>query len=156
MSPKQLEVFVHVVQLGSVTAAAQALGMSQPSVSKSLALIEQHMGFGLFERTGGRMQPTPEAREVYEEARRVMEDMAGFERLLERVRLYGVGQLRVCATPALAINVLPQAATQFRSAHPEHGLVMDMFLNNEIEDAVRRRQYHLGFIIQPAGETSTE
>ena len=53
MTPKQLEVFISIVQLGSVTAAAAQLAMSQPSVSKSLALIEQQMGFSLFERYQG-------------------------------------------------------------------------------------------------------
>jgi DNA-binding transcriptional LysR family regulator len=149
MTPKQLEVFVQVVQLGSVTAAARALAMSQPSVSKSLALIEQHMGFALFDRVEGRMQPTPEAREVYEEACRVQQSMARFDRMLEQVRRYAVGQLRVCATPALAINVLPQAAQRFRDAFPDHGLVLDMYLNNEIEDAIAHRQYDLGFLLQP-------
>jgi DNA-binding transcriptional LysR family regulator len=157
MTPKQLEVFVQVVQLGSVTAAARALDMSQPSVSKSLALVEQQMGFVLFERGDGKMQPTPEAREVYEEACRVQQSMARFDRFLEQVRHYSVGQLRVCATPALAINVLPQAAKRFREAYPDHGLVVDMYLNNEIEDAIAHRQYDLGFVLQPAdGSVSKE
>lgn len=156
MSPKQLEVFVHVVELGSVTAAAQALGMSQPSVSKSLALAEQQMGFALFERSGGRMQPTPEARQVHEEAQRMLQGMARFDRLLEQVRCYRVGQLRVCATPALAINVLPQAARQFRQDWPDYGLVVDMFLNNQIEEAVAHRQYDLGFLLQPAADARPE
>ncbi|HGE6420792.1 TPA: LysR family transcriptional regulator, partial [Klebsiella variicola] len=68
MTPKQLEVFISIVQLGSVTAAAAQLAMSQPSVSKSLALIEQQMGFSLFERYQGKMQPTAEARALYKEA----------------------------------------------------------------------------------------
>lgn len=151
MSPKQLEVFVRVVQLGSVTAAAQALGMSQPSVSKSLALVEQQMGFALFERAGGRMQPTAEARQVYEEARRMQQGLERFARFLEQVRRYSVGQLRVCATPALAINVLPAAAQRWREAFPDYGLAVDMYPNNEIEDAVAHRQYDLGFIVQPSG-----
>lgn len=149
MTPKQLEVFVQVVQLGSVTAVARVLDMSQPSVSKSLALAEQQMGFALFERLDGRMQPTPEARQVYEEACRVQESMVRFDRFIEQVRRYSVGQLRVCATPALAINVLPQAARHFREAFPEHGLVVDMYLNNEIEDAIANRQYDVGFVLEP-------
>ena len=40
MTPKQIEVFISVVQLGSVTAAAQQLAVSQPSVSKILSVIE--------------------------------------------------------------------------------------------------------------------
>jgi DNA-binding transcriptional LysR family regulator len=154
MSPKQLEVFVNVVRLGSVTLAAQALGMTQPAVSKSLALIEQHLGFTLFERANGKMQPTRQAHQVYEEAHRMLDGMSRFDRFLEHVRHYSAGQLRVCATPALAINVLPHAAKKFREAFPNDGLVTDMFLNNEIEDAVAHRQYDLGFIVQPAAEAT--
>jgi len=149
MTPKQLEVFVQVVHFGSVTAAAQALDMSQPSVSKSLALIEQQMGFALFERSGGRMRPTAEALQIFEEACRMQQSMARFERFIEQVRRYSVGQLRVCATPALALNVLPLATRRFRQDYPDHGLVVDMFLNNEIEDTVAHRQYDLGFALKP-------
>lgn len=149
MSNKQLEIFVRVVQLGSVTATAQALGLSQPSVSKSLALTEQQLGFTLFERSGGKMRPTPEAALVFEEALRMQEGIARFDRLLDNVRRYRVGQLRVCATPALALNVLPQVAPAMRAAFPELGLVLDMCLNNEIESAIERREYDLGFFIQP-------
>ncbi|MFF7709522.1 LysR substrate-binding domain-containing protein [Pseudomonas sp. NPDC007930] len=149
MSNKQLEVFVRVVQLGSVTATAQALGMSQPSVSKSLALTEQHLGFTLFERSGGKMKPTAEASQVFEEALRMQEGIARFDRFLENVQRYRVGQLRVCATPALAINVLPLLAPVLRQAFPDLGLVLDMYLNNEIEAAIERQQYDLGFLLQP-------
>ncbi|WP_250981561.1 LysR family transcriptional regulator [Rahnella sp. CG8] len=154
MSSKQLDVFVKVVQLGSVTAAAQALGMSQPSVSKSLALVEQQIGFTLFERANGKMVPTPEAEQVFEEAMRMQEGMARFERFLDHVRRYRFGQLRICATPALAINILPLAAAMFRQEFPDYGLVLDMCLNNDIENAVGQGQYDLGFIIQPE-ESST-
>ncbi|BAP43826.1 LysR family transcriptional regulator [Pseudomonas sp. StFLB209] len=152
MSNKQLEVFVRVVQLGSVTATAQALGMSQPSVSKSLALTEQQLGFTLFERSGGKMKATAEARQMFDEALRMQEGIARFERFVDNVKRYRVGQLRVCATPALAINVLPLIAPKLRQAFPDHGLVLDMYLNNEIEDAIARRQYDLGFLIQPLDE----
>ncbi|WP_117148131.1 LysR family transcriptional regulator, partial [Klebsiella pneumoniae] len=102
------------VQLGSVTAAAAQLAMSQPSVSKSLALIEQQMGFSLFERYQGKMQPTAEARALYKEALRVHQDRLRFERFVDHIRQYRVGQLRVCATPALALNILPLAVARFR------------------------------------------
>ncbi|MFS2225079.1 LysR family transcriptional regulator [Pantoea sp. B65] len=152
MTPKQLEVFISVVQLGSVTAAAQKLAMSQPSVSKSLALIEQQMGFNLFERYKGKMQPTPEASELYKEALRVHQDRLRFDRFVDHLRQYRVGQLRVCATPALALNMLPQAVARFRHAFPDYGVVADMCLNNEIEEAVEGGRYDLGFMVKPGHE----
>lgn len=154
MSPKQLEVFVKVAQLGSVTAAANVLGMSQPSVSKSLALVEQQLGFTLFERANGKMLPTAEATQVLEEALRMQEGIARFDRFVEHVRRYRVGQLRICATPALAINVLPAVAAQFKQRYDDVGLVLDMHLNNRIEDAVKEGQYDLGFIVVPDDGTT--
>lgn len=152
MTPKQLDVFISIVQLGSVTAAAAQLAMSQPSVSKSLALIEQQMGFSLFERYKGKMQPTAEARELYKEALRVHQDRLRFERFVEHLRQYRVGQLRVCATPALALNMLPRAVAHFRQAFPDYGVVADMCLNNEIEAAVEGGRYDLGFMVKPGHE----
>lgn len=152
MTPKQLEVFISVVQLGSVTAAAQQLAMSQPSVSKMLSLIEQQMGFNLFERHKGKMQPTPEANELYKEALRVHLDRLRFERFIDHIRQYRVGQLRVCATPALALNLLPRAVARFRQTFPDYGVVADMCLNNEIEEAVEGGRYDLGFVVKPGGE----
>ncbi|WP_279025327.1 LysR family transcriptional regulator [Gibbsiella quercinecans] len=152
MTPKQLNVFISIVQLGSVTAAAAQLAMSQPSVSKSLALIEQQMGFSLFERYKGKMQPTAEARELYKEALRVHQDRLRFERFVEHLRQYRVGQLRVCATPALALNMLPRAVARFRQAFPDYGVVADMCLNNEIEAAVEGGRYDLGFMVKPGHE----
>ncbi|ATA26974.1 LysR family transcriptional regulator [Brenneria goodwinii] len=153
MTPKQLEVFISVVQLGSVTAAAAQLTMSQPSVSKSLALIEQQMGFSLFERHKGKMQPTPEARELYKEALRVHQDRLRFDRFVDHIRQYRVGQLRICATPALALNILPLAVARFRQTFPDYGVVADMCLNNEIEAAVEGGRYDLGFMVKPGHET---
>ncbi len=152
MTPKQLDVFISIVQLGSVTAAAAQLAMSQPSVSKSLALIEQQMGFSLFERYKGKMQPTPEARELYKEALRVHQDRLRFERFVDHLRQYRVGQLRVCATPALALNMLPRAVARFRQTFPDYGVVADMCLNNEIEAAVEEGRYDLGFMVKPGHE----
>lgn len=152
MTPKQLDVFISIVQLGSVTATAAQLAMSQPSVSKSLALIEQQMGFSLFERYKGKMQPTAEARELYKEALRVHQDRLRFERFVEHLRQYRVGQLRVCATPALALNMLPRAVARFRQAFPDYGVVADMCLNNEIEAAVEGGRYDLGFMVKPGHE----
>lgn len=152
MTPKQLEVFISVVQLGSVTAAAQQLSMSQPSVSKILSLIEQQMGFNLFERHKGKMQPTPEASELYKEALRVHLDRLRFERFVDHIRQYRVGQLRVCATPALALNILPRAIARFRQTYPDYGVVADMCLNNEIEEAVEGGRYDLGFVVKPGSE----
>src|SRR5260370_33588038 len=72
MDVKLLEAFRAVVDSRSVTAAAQALGITQPAVSGQIAKLEESVGFPLFERAGGRLKPTPEGLLFYAEASRVL------------------------------------------------------------------------------------
>ncbi|MBX6374648.1 MAG: LysR family transcriptional regulator, partial [Acetobacteraceae bacterium] len=53
-SLRQLRTFLSVVETGSVTAAAQALGLTQPAASQQLRELERAMGVRLLERVGGR------------------------------------------------------------------------------------------------------
>ena len=78
-SLRELEVFRATVFSSSATAAAERLGISQPSVSRILANIEQRMGMILFLRQNGRLVPTAEAFALNDELETVFEG-------LERVR----------------------------------------------------------------------
>lgn len=156
MDRREMAIFTTVMRLGSVTAAASALGMAQPSVSKAIALSEHRLGFRLFDRVRGRLTPTAEAMLVLEEAMRIEEELSRFDRYLDNVRHLRAGQLRVAATPALALTMLPLAAMAFRKDLPEYGLVLDMHLNHEIAGVVERGQYDLGLAVIPASdETAT-
>ncbi|WP_051660883.1 LysR substrate-binding domain-containing protein [Bosea sp. 117] len=156
MDRREMAIFTTVMRLGSVTAAASALGMAQPSVSKAIALTEHRLGFRLFDRVRGRLTPTAEALLVLEEAMRIEEELSRFDRYLDNVRHLRAGQLRVAATPALALTMLPLAARIFRRALPDYGLVLDMHLNHEIAGVVERGQYDLGFAVVPSSdETET-
>lgn len=154
MDQRHIDVFVAVMRLGSVTAAAEALAMSQPSVSKVIALTERRLGYSLFTRVRGRLEPTPEASLVLDEALRLQENVARFERFLVNVRDFREGQLRVAATPALTISLLPTAAKHFRSHHPRYGLVLDMQLNHEIAQSVANEEYDVGLLVAPTDEES--
>lgn len=156
MDRREVEIFTTVMRLGSVTAAASALRMAQPSVSKAIALTEHRLGFRLFDRVRGRLTPTAEALLVFEEAMRIEDELSRFDRYLDNVRHLRAGQLRVAATPALALALLPLAATEFRRELPDYGLALDMHLNHEIAAVVERGQYDLGLAVVPASdETET-
>ncbi len=65
MNARQLEIFRAIMRNGSLSAAAVALNVSQPAVSKVLRHFESQIGYRLFERSGSRLVPTPEARLLY-------------------------------------------------------------------------------------------
>ena len=69
-SLRQLRTFLAVVQTGGVTAAAQALGLTQPAASQQLRELERAMGLRLLERVSGRSVPTAAGRALIEPARR--------------------------------------------------------------------------------------
>lgn len=156
MDRREVEIFISVMRLGSVTAAAKALSMAQPSVSKAIALMEKRLGFRLFERTLGRLKPTAEAALVMNEATRIEQELSRFDRYLSGIQKYRHGQLRVAATPALALNLLPLAAKAFRERMPEFGLVLDMQLNHEIPRLTERGQYDLGLVVIPSSDVSAK
>ena len=70
----RLRVFERVAELGSFTAAAKALGISQPAVSQHISELEKSVGGALFERGRGRVEPTSRGRLFLEHARAILDD----------------------------------------------------------------------------------
>ncbi|MEO1576467.1 MAG: LysR family transcriptional regulator, partial [Pseudomonadota bacterium] len=70
-----METFVAIVDAGSLTAAADALGRSQPTVVRSLAGLEAHLGVRLLQRTTRRMSLTPEGTDYLARCRQILADL---------------------------------------------------------------------------------
>ena len=68
LTSKQIEIFYEVYKNNSMSITADRLDISQPSVSKTLSVIEKNLGFQLFLRKGKKLVPTHEADELYEQA----------------------------------------------------------------------------------------
>ncbi|MGP1664572.1 MAG: LysR family transcriptional regulator, partial [Rhodanobacter sp.] len=99
---KTLEAFREIIQLGSVTAAARHLGLSQPAVSRLLAQFEADLGFKLFHRSKGRLVPTSQALLLFEEVDLALQGIERISVLAGDIRQTNVGQLRVVAPPSFA------------------------------------------------------
>src|ERR687889_772283 len=78
LSLRQIEVFRAIMLAGSVSGAGRMLHVSQPAISRMLALTEDRLGFRLFERQRTRLFPT-------DEARRLFSEVEGLYRGIERV-----------------------------------------------------------------------
>lgn len=79
MKIQTLEYFVALVQTGSITKAAQQLYVAQPSLTKSLKLLEEELGFPLVERSVSGVRLTEKGRKVYAEARQVLDFYDGWK-----------------------------------------------------------------------------
>ena len=94
---RAMETFVRIVDRGSLTAAAETLSTSLPSVVRTLAALEAELGVRLLNRTTRRLSPTDEGREYFERCKRVLADIDEADAALSARRAAPKGRLRITA-----------------------------------------------------------
>ncbi len=129
-----METFVAVVECGSFTGAATRLEMSAVMVGKYITLIEGQLGTRLLERNTRRQSLTDAGRVYFDEARRVLEQVANAERSVERLRLAPAGTLRVSAPVSFGASIIAPLTASFLQAWPEVRVELD--LTNRMVDLV--------------------
>lgn len=113
MNSRQIEIFHAVMKTRTATGAAQKLGVTQPAITAAVKQLEAFLGFNLFHRSAGRLQPTTEAHILDSEAARIQDSLVVFRRLAERLKKDLTTHLRVATPPALSHQLIPQAVAEF-------------------------------------------
>jgi len=143
---RHIEVFYAVMNHGTVTAAAQHLGVTQPTATATLKNAESALGFDLFHRSGGRLVPTREATILIGEVRRAHSALEAINILADKLKEGVTGHLRIAATPVISLNVLAAAVARFsREAELYSYEVTSQHSNDilrDLQDSAGR--YHLG------------
>jgi DNA-binding transcriptional LysR family regulator len=152
LTHRHVEVFRAVMSAGSVTAAAEALATSQPTVSRELARMEYLLQLRLFERVRGRLRPTAQAHALFEEIQR---SYAGLERVADtavRLRQFTQGQLSLACLPAFAHALLPGACARMQQAHAGVTVSVNPFESPLLEERLAAQAHDLGITEHdPAG-----
>src|SRR5258708_22591989 len=99
MNARQLEVFRTIVRYRTLTAAAAALHVSQPAVSKVLRHLESQIGYKLFERVRGRLVPTAEAELLFKDADRIFPQIQVLKPFSNRIPAPPTALLPAAARP---------------------------------------------------------
>lgn len=118
LSVKQLEAVSVVDRLGSMSAAARALGVSQPFISKLVRGAEQRLGIVLFELREGKLRPGGEAAAILQEIRIIHARLESVMRKAENLSKGHEGRLRIAALPGFTTSIIPIAVAKFRASHP--------------------------------------
>lgn len=121
MKLHQLRYLAAIVDNGlNITAAARALHTSQPGVSKQIKLLEDELGFEVFERQGRTLRRlTPAGEQVVRRAQRILEEARNIRRLSEEARDLTRGSLSIATTHTQARYVLPGIVKRFREQYPD-------------------------------------
>lgn len=144
LSLAQLKAFDATARLGSMSAAARALGLTQPTVSAHIARLEEHHGLELFFRRGQRVELTDLGRVLYDTTKRIFRAEEDAWALLASARNHYRGRLSVCAVGPY--NVTPMLK-RFRARWPLVDLAVSLGDSRQIVDQVLDYQGDLGVLV---------
>ena len=111
----EIETFRALMRSSSTRKAAALLHVTQPAISQSLKRLEVQAGMLLFQRTGGRLVPTPEARALWVEVERVFIGMDAIEHRVRSLRDFGTNQLELSCYPAFGLGFMPRALARLKA-----------------------------------------
>lgn len=132
----QLKAFLETAETGSLSAAARKLGLTQPTLSRQVAAIEQRMGVTLFERVGKSMALTPTGLDLLEHARAMGAAAEALGLAATGCSQAVGGVVSVSATDAVATYLLPPLVRQLHEQAP--GIAIEVISSNAFSDLLRR------------------
>jgi DNA-binding transcriptional LysR family regulator len=129
-----MQVFSRAVALGSLSAAAKALGMSQTMATKHVAALEEQLGVRLLHRTTRKITLTEPGRRYLESAERILAEVEEAEATAAVERMEVSGTLRVNAPVSFGAREIAPRLSRFARLHP--ALTLDLGLSDRVVDLV--------------------
>lgn len=145
---KVLEAFHAAMSCGSMTQAAEHLGIGQPAVTRMIKELEVSVGFQLFHRNGPRISPTDRGLKFHEEVERIVAGVRQIGQRAEAIRKERVASIDIAATPTMAGGLLGPSLSGLGSALPDHVHVQTMSAEYVIR-ALRSRTADFGIAANP-------
>jgi len=129
-----MRAFVRVVEAGSFTAVATEQNTTQPTISRQIAALEEHLGTRLFTRSTRSLAVTDDGRAFYDQALRALEAIGEAENAVGRRRAKPAGVLRLAASVVFGrLHIVPRLS-RFLERYPD--LSIDLVLNDGTTDLV--------------------
>ena len=140
---EDIQAFMRVVEAGSISAAAERLGIAKSAVSRRLSDLEKHLGVQLLRRTTRRLNLTDTGRGFYDRCQRILADLEEAEAAVSEAHGTLQGRLRVAAPLSFGVRHLGPAIAEFMQRHPQVQFDLDFndrqvdLLAEDIDVAIR-------------------
>ncbi len=159
MQFQQLNAFKAVFELGTVTAAADFIHITQPAVSRLIGSLERKVGFKLFQRVKGRLIPTDKGYAFYLEVAKAYNAIESLEQSAIDIGQKEQGSLHISAFPMLSACFLPQVLAQMIVDTDNLASSLKTYRSEEVLRRTALQSCDIGFALLPeitAGVTSIE
>lgn len=130
--------------MGSVTAGAEMLHVSQPGISRLIGDLERSIGFKLFVREKGRLFPTPEGNVFYAEVEKTFLGMDRLARVANDIKEMRRGYLRIAAMPSVSLELIPGIVEKFLVDHEEIKLTFETHVSLRIVESIATQDFDVG------------
>ena len=144
MTIRNLEIFTKVAELGSMSAAAKTLYITQPSVSLAIAEIEHEYDVKLFDRTGNRLHLTPTGQQLLEYTTSILLQYKEMERFLKDES--HSSSLRIGATVTVGQNIIAPIIEQLKVENPDIKCQVTVASTSIIEESLLKSELDVGFV----------
>ena len=122
----------------NITSAAEKMRASQPALSRQLKLLENELGFAIFQRSGRSLtKVTPYGQKVISRALRILQETQAIKRISDETRGENSGTLSIGTTHTQARYVLPSVIQQFRAKYPDVDLHLHQGTSEQIAEMAR-------------------
>lgn len=132
----ELQVFVSVIECGSISAAAEQGGQTPSAISRTLSRLESKLGTTLINRTTRRMDLTEEGRFFFERAKAILQQMDELEDHLSRHQQTPSGRLRINAALPFMLHAIVPWVAEFRALYPQ--IQLELNTNDLIIDLLEQ------------------
>jgi DNA-binding transcriptional LysR family regulator len=145
----QLQALREVVGLGSFSAAAEKLRLTQPAVSLQIRELEKRLGLQLIERMGKRAYATPAGEELIAHAKRLAQGADEALAAMRRFREGWLGRARLGTSVAVCTYLLPPVLGRLRRAHPDLEVVITVGTTENVVSRIVENELDIGVVTMP-------
>ena len=149
MNFNQLRAFYFAVKYGSYIAAAEALYITQPAITKEIQQLEATYGIKFLNRFGKKMVLTDAGEVLYDFADKIFQMESQAEESLRDFQQRRSGRLRIHASESFGAYYLPFIINNFRKKYPNIHISVNIFPNQEVIENTIKLENDLGFISYP-------
>lgn len=135
---RQFEIVAEIARQGSISKAADSLGVSQPTISKFLLTLEADLGLELFDRSVLPIRLTQAGQRYLSAANKILDIQRQMEKELDDIRSRRSRVLRIGISPSRAPYILPELLARYRAVHPEGKVVVRELSMRQLSDELHR------------------